>query len=303
MYSFKVIDEFIYNKNKDVAIKLVSKSVFSGDNIYNVSKYPYFEVWILQSQHCNVTISNNVYELYKGDVLVFSENDSKDIAASDNNAVFLSLQIDASAFNEILPINSLFDEKNFFKSHSRHFKNKIASVNPTAKIINENIYKMIEAFAVKRQGYEVEVLQLSLNILLTIARETNYHTSSEKFNSADVFSKTHKSLKKAIDYIDSHLGEELSLEKISSIAELSPNYFSNIFREQTGVKLWDYIGEKRIIMATQLLIEYPNDSIISIALKCGFNNCPNFNKAFKKFTGQTPKKYKTSMLRQEENLW
>ena len=302
MYSFKVIDEFIYNKNKDVAIKLVSKSVFSGDNIYNVSKFPYFEVWILQSQYCNVTIANTVYELYKGDVLVFSENDTKDIAASDNNAVFLSLQIDASAFTEILPFNTLFDEKTFFKSHSRHFKNKIASVNPTAKIINENIYKMIEAFSVKRQGYEVEVLQLSLNILLTIARETNYHTSSEKFNSADVFSKTHKSLKKAIDYIDSHLGEELSLEKISSIAELSPNYFSNIFREQTGVKLWDYIGEKRIIMATQLLIEYPNDSIISIALKCGFNNCPNINKAFKKFTGQTPKKYKTSMLRQEENL-
>jgi AraC-like DNA-binding protein len=139
-------------------------------------------------------------------------------------------------------------------------------------------------------------------MLLTIARETNYHTSNENFNSADVFSKTHQSLKKAIDYIDSHLSEELSLEKISSIAELSPNYFSNIFREQTGVKLWDYIGEKRIILATQLLIEYPNDSIISVALKCGFNNCPNFNKAFKKFTGQTPKKYKTSMLRQEDNL-
>ncbi len=302
MYPFKVIDEFIYNKKKDIALKLISKTIFSGDNIYNVSKYPYFEVWLLQSPHCTIILPDNKFELYEGDVLVFSENDSKDIIASDSNAVFLTLQIDSSAFTEILPYNSLLDEYNFFQSHSRHFKNKIPAVNPTAKTIKNIIYRMIDAFSVKRQGYEIEVLQLSLDVLLTIARETNYHTSSENFNSASIFSKTHKSLKKAIDYIDSHLSEELSLEKISSIAELSPNYFSNIFREQTGVKLWDYIGEKRIILATQLLIEYPNDSIISVALKCGFNNCPNFNRAFKKFTGQTPKKYKTSMLRQEENL-
>ncbi len=301
MYPFKVVDEFIYNKNKDVAIKLISKTIFSGDNIYNVSKYPYFEIWLMQSPHCNITLQDNEYELYDGDILVFSENDSKDIIASDSNAVFLMLQIDSSAFTEILPYSSLFDENIFFKNHSRHFKNKITGVNPTAKTIKESFYKMTDAFSIKRQGYEIEVLQLSLDILLTLARETNYHTSSETFNSSDVFSKTHKSLKKAIDYIDSHLNEELSLEKISSIAELSPNYFSNIFREQTGVKLWDYIGEKRIVLATQLLIEFPNDSIISVALKCGFNNCPNFNRAFKKFTGQTPKKYKTSLLRQEEN--
>ncbi len=302
MYPFKVVDEFIYNKNKDIALKLISKTIFSGDNIYNVSKYPYFEIWILQSPHCNVKLADSEFDLYEGDIFVFSENDNKDIVASDNNAFFLVLQIDSSAFTDILPFNALFDDRTFFKNHSRHFKNKITAVNPTAKIIKDDFYKMVDAFSIKRQGYEIEVLQLSLDILLTVARETNYHSSNENFNSADVFSKTHKSLKKAIDYIDSHLSEELSLEKISAIAELSPNYFSNIFREQTGVKLWDYIGEKRIVLATQLLIEFPNDSIISIALKCGFNNCPNFNRAFKKFTGQTPKKYKTSMLRQEENL-
>ena len=58
--------------------------------------------------------------------------------------------------------------------------------------------------------------------------------------------------------------------------------------------------EKRIRLATQMLVENPTDSVISVALKCGFNNCPNFNRAFKKYTGQTPKKYKTSILRQEE---
>lgn len=302
MYQIKVIDEFIYNQNRDIALKLNSKTIFSGDNIYTGGRYSYFEIWLMQSPHCNFSTLTKNFEVSEGDILIFSKDDSKEIVSADINAVFLSLQIDASSYIELLPMSTLFREHNFFETHSKSFKNKIPAVNPTAKLIKEALYKISECFSVKRQGYEIEVLQFSLDILLTIARETNYHTGSENAGSPDIYSKTHKSLKKAIDYIDAHLNEELTLERISSVAELSPNYFSNIFREQTGVKLWDYIGEKRVLLATQLLIEFPNDSIISIALKCGFNNCPNFNRAFKKYTGQTPKKYKTSILRQEETL-
>ena len=70
------------------------------------------------------------------------------------------------------------------------------------------------------------------------------------------------------------------------------NYFSNIFRQQTGMKLWDYVSEKRVALAAKLLIENPNDSVITIALKCGYNNCPNFNRSFKKYTGMTPMSYR-----------
>ncbi len=302
MNQIKAIDEFIYNQNRDIALKLSSKSIFSGDNIHTGGRYPYFEIWLMQSPHCNFSTLTGSFEVSEGDVLIFSQEDSKEITNADSNAVFLSLQIDASSYTEILPFCSLFEDHNFFTTHSKTFKNKIPAVNPISKLIKDTLQKISECFSIKRQGYEIEVMQLSLEILLTIARETNYHTNSENLGSSEFIPNTHRSLKKTIDYIDSHLNEELTLEKISSIAELSPNYFSNIFRRQTGVKLWDYISEKRVLLATQLLIEFPNDSIISIALKCGFNNCPNFNRAFKKYTGQTPKKYKTSILRQEETL-
>jgi hypothetical protein len=133
MYPIKVIDEFIYNKNKDVAIKLISKTIFSGDNIYNVSKYPYFEVWLLQSSHCNLTISNTKYELYEGDVLVFSENDSKDIEVSDNNVVFLTLQIDSTSFSEILPYNSMLEKITFSKVIQDTSKTKFRQLTPQLK--------------------------------------------------------------------------------------------------------------------------------------------------------------------------
>ena len=292
MYQIKVFDEFIYNHNNDIALKLTSKSVFAGENISVSAKYPYFEIWLMQSPRCSFTTTKNNYDVSDGDILIFSSEDSTEIISADSNAVFLCLQIDPSSFGEMLPTCPIFDEYSFFSKHSKGFKNIIAMNNPVAKVLKEELLRIADVFTVKQPGYEMEILQYSAAILLTIARDTNYHTISEIMSPVDAYSKNHKILKKAIDYIDSHLNEELTLEKISAVAELSPNYFSNIFREQTGVKLWDYIGEKRIILATQLLIEYPNDSIISIALKCGFNNCPNFNRAFKKYTGQTPKNTK-----------
>ncbi len=300
MYSLKTIDEFIYNNDKDIALKFSSNTVFAGSFYHLSNMYTYFEVWLLQSPHCKLQTKTSEYNLYQGDVLIFSKNDDKEVIGSSTNALFLKLQIDANAFMKILPSVPHLEKNEFFSHHSENFNNRIPASYPAAKHIKDTFVEMIEAFNIKHSGYELEILKSSLNIILTILRETNYSVANQSASPEKIINKSNLSLKKAIDYIDSHISEELTLEKIASIAELSPNYLSNIFRELTNVKLWDYIGERRISLATQLLIENPNDSIISVALKCGFNNCPNFNRAFKKYTGQTPMKYKTSILRQED---
>ena len=300
MYSLKTIDEFIYNNNRDIALKFTSNTVFAGSYFHMSNMYTYFEVWLLQSPHCKLQTKTAEYTLYQGDVLIFSKSDDKEVISSNTNALFLKLQIDANAFAKILPLVPFLENSKFFSSHSENFNNRIPASYPAAKHIRDAFAEMINIFDIKQSGYELEILKAGLDIILTILRETNYSAVSQSVTPEKIINKSNMSLKKAIDYIDSHITEELTLEKISSIAELSPNYLSNIFRELTGVRLWDYIGERRIRLATQLLIENPNDSIISIALKCGFNNCPNFNRAFKKYTGQTPMKYKISILRQED---
>lgn len=302
MYSHKTIDKFIYNNNGEKILKLSSYTIFTGNHSLITNTYDYFEIWLMQSQQCNIQTSKESYSLYQGDILIFSQNDDNEIIYSDNNALFLILQIDVQTFSQLIPYSALFTKYNFFNSHSENFHNKVIAANPVAQTIKSLLSIIVEEFAEEHQGYELNIMRSVIDILLTVARETNYCTNIEHSEGNDKYIKTHKSLKKALDYIDSHITDELTLEKISSIANLSPNYLSNIFREQTGMKLWDYIGEKRIHLATQLLIENPNDSIISVALKCGFNNCPNFNRAFKKYTGQTPKNYKTYIMRQEENL-
>ena len=51
---------------------------------------------------------------------------------------------------------------------------------------------------------------------------------------------------------------------------------------------WDYITVRRIDLARKLLSD-SDRNILDIAMMCGFNNTANFNRAFKKVTGKTPK--------------
>lgn len=83
-----------------------------------------------------------------------------------------------------------------------------------------------------------------------------------------------------LSYIDNHFNEELSLDKIGSIVGLSTEYVSQFFKRKTGLSLSKYIVDFKMIKAVQILIEN-NDSITTLAQKCGFTDLPYFNRRFK----------------------
>ena len=98
-------------------------------------------------------------------------------------------------------------------------------------------------------------------------------------------------INKSKDYIQENLTENLTLEDLARVANMSKTYYTTIFKKETGVSLWDYIVSKRIEMAKKI-IKNDNSTMLEIATKCGFNNTANFNRAFKKHTGKTPSQYR-----------
>lgn len=300
MNTINNLNEFIYNNDNDIAFTLAGSTMFEGSNFNITNMFSYFEIWVLESHHCQLRTKTSEFNLIQGDILIFSENDDTSVVYSDTNAIFLKLQIDTDAYLKLLPLSASVNISNIFARHSKKFSNKIPVTHPASRAIRDSFFNMARIFDIKQNGYEIEVLGETIKVLLTIIRNTEYINTVKTDEHVKITNKSNLSLKRAIDYIDLHITDDLTLDRLSEIADLSPNYLSNIFREHTGVRLWDYISEKRIRLATQLLVKNPNDSIISIALKCGFNNCPNFNRAFKKYTGQTPMKYKNLILRQED---
>lgn len=100
-------------------------------------------------------------------------------------------------------------------------------------------------------------------------------------------------LRQALDYIQEHLGEEISLEAIAKHLQMSQYYFSHLFKQSMGVSPYQYVLQQRIERSKQLL-KQSQLTVAEIALESGFASQTHLLKHFRKFTGMSPTKYRSS---------
>ena len=107
-------------------------------------------------------------------------------------------------------------------------------------------------------------------------------------------SRHREQIERSMQFILKHLDAQLSLDDLAREAQMSRSYYSTSFRKLNGVSVWDYIMNKRIENA-QHLLETTDRSILDISGSCGYNNISNFNRAFRRVTGKTPREYRKDM--------
>ncbi|MGI6777801.1 MAG: response regulator transcription factor [Acetivibrionales bacterium] len=95
----------------------------------------------------------------------------------------------------------------------------------------------------------------------------------------------------AIQYIEKHYREPITLESISSELYLSPTYFSAIFKKETGCSFIEYLTTFRMGIAKKLL-RSTNDSLVQIAEQVGYKDAKYFSKVFYKSFGIPPLRYR-----------
>ncbi|MBD2533623.1 helix-turn-helix transcriptional regulator [Nostoc flagelliforme FACHB-838] len=99
---------------------------------------------------------------------------------------------------------------------------------------------------------------------------------------------THTRLQQAIEYIHTHLDQELSLAEIAGVVNISPTYFANLFKRATGISPHQYVVRQRVEQAKLLLLK-TDLAIADIALQMGFSNQSHLTRHFKRLLGVTPK--------------
>ncbi|MCH1626433.1 AraC family transcriptional regulator [Ferdinandcohnia quinoae] len=96
-----------------------------------------------------------------------------------------------------------------------------------------------------------------------------------------------ESLQKAIDFIEMHLLEEITIEEIANEANASPFHFQRTFAILTDATVGEYIRRRRLTLAAEDLTR-SEDKIIDLAYKYGYDTPEAFTKAFRRQHGLTP---------------
>ncbi len=101
-------------------------------------------------------------------------------------------------------------------------------------------------------------------------------------------------LKPAIKFINENFHKEIRLEHLASLCDVSPSYFSKLFKKVFNSNLSTYVNCLRIETAKTLLAR-TNKPIGAISYEVGFEDCGYFIKIFKRFVGLTPSLYRESL--------
>jgi AraC family transcriptional regulator len=99
---------------------------------------------------------------------------------------------------------------------------------------------------------------------------------------------------RVFDYIDKHLGEELSVDLLSQVANFSKCHFHRQFSEYAGISVFRYIQLMRLKRASYRLAFNKLEKISDIGLDACFENPESFSRAFKNTFGQTPSEFRSS---------
>jgi len=167
----------------------------------------------------------------------------------------------------------------FFKKAARGF-----CIEGKAKeLVAQKLEKLL-----KKKDFDRTIGLFEILHLLSVAKQNSFITSDGytqlKVSETDRLAAVYK-------YVQNHYSEDINLNTIAGIANLTPQSFCRLFKKRTNKHFIEYLNEIRISNVCRYLLD-TDLSISEIAYNCGYKNLSNFNKLFKDITGINPKAYR-----------
>ncbi len=132
-----------------------------------------------------------------------------------------------------------------------------------------------------------EILKESLFIQFMVLMNRLFLNSDKNRDIEDI--QYDKTIEGVLNYINSNLENDLSIDTIASEFFISKYYLMRKFKNQIGSSIHNYVVQKRLILARSLISD--GLSMSDVCNKCGFNDYSSFVRAFKKVYGVSPSNY------------
>jgi AraC-like DNA-binding protein len=156
--------------------------------------------------------------------------------------------------------------------------------------IQGKVFSLIDEINSNRFGKDAKIILFVSDLILSINRFV-YESQNPNIVNTD----SDNLYQSIIQYIETHIDEDLSLELLSDYFHVSKFHISHIFTDTNGLSIHKYITKKRLDMCRDAILNGQDISLVSESY--GFSDYSAFYRAFVKEYGTSPKKYRDNIIR------
>ncbi len=271
-------------KIRNNATEYLGCSVSTSEEIPLTQKshyHDYYQIYYVRRGSLIHTVDGKYIKVMQGDSFIVPPFVTHKIAIDDASARFVSF----SFFEDFLPERAKQSET------IQGFLNKIASGNLIGRIVlsQDDLVAMNnltalarDEFHVKKPGYILILEGILTSMLVILSRNYGMTERADKSNVV---------LLAAIEYINQHFMEKLTISDISRHLFYSEASINRVFKPQTGLSFKQYLTMVRIRNARMLLRDTDTD-ITMVAIESGYDNYSAFYRAFMKQMQMSPNDYR-----------
>ena len=247
---------------------------------YETHDHSAVEILLTLEGMVTYTIEDKIYQVRKGEILIVPPDTLHSLSMGEGSSRYLFLfESDAIMAMRDLKVMASYFHKPF---HLRDGSD--AHVR-----IRELLLRAREAYEKREMMWNTMCYSCILRVYATLGQR---YLSGIKPRTGDNMRNMDSEVINAVmTYINNHYREELSLEDVARFAGFSRYYFSRSFKRQTGYSFKDYLCQKRLQVAMDLLIR-TNRSMRDVAIESGFGSVATFNRVFREKKGCTPTQYR-----------
>ena len=253
--------------------------------------HKYYEFYFFLGGDVSITIKKKKYILEKGDMILLPPGVKHYITIHDADIPYqrFVFWITPDFADEL---QKLSEDYIYLLKHSKENSQYIYHFDTiTFNTIQSKLFLLSDEIHFDHFGKAVKlslaVKDLILHLSRVVYEMVNPQTTKEQ----------QALFEKVLDYINEHLEEDLSLERLAKIFFASKYHIAHLFKEKYGLPLHQYVIKKRLALCKDALLN--NEEITEICLLCGFSDYSSFYRAFKKEYGLSPKQYKSQHFRKD----
>lgn len=250
--------------------------------------HDFYEIYFLLSGDVTYTIESRLYHVMPGELLLINPRELHQVCIRPEMSAYerYTLWVDPQLLQRLSTGRT--DLARCFDPARPNYGNLLKLKSEEEQLIQSLFEALWREY--DSGEYGSDLLRESLLTQLLVAVNRMAEQDSERFEAS---SRSSRMVAAAIDYVNEHYGEPLSLDLLAEQCYVSKYHLSHEFNRQVGTSVHRYILKKRLLNARQLMSQ--GESPSCVYARCGFGDYAGFYRAFRAEYGVGPREYALSV--------